>query len=40
MRTSQSFRIYFAIKSDKAKDGKAPLYAAIAVSKEKGFIAT
>jgi site-specific recombinase XerD len=39
MRTSQSFRIYFTIKSDKAKDGKAPLYAAITVNKEKGFIA-
>jgi hypothetical protein len=39
MRTSQSFRIYFTIKSDKAKDGKAPLYAAVTVNKEKGFIA-
>jgi hypothetical protein len=29
MKTSQSFRIYFTIKSDKEKDGKAPLYVVI-----------
>jgi integrase len=39
MKTSQSFRVYFTIKSDKAKDGKAPLYAAVTVNKEKAFIA-
>jgi integrase len=39
MKTSQSFRVYFTIKSDKAKDGRAPLYAAVTVNKEKAFIA-
>jgi integrase len=39
MKTSQSFRVYFTIKSDKAKNGKAPLYAAVTVNKEKAFIA-
>lgn len=39
MRTSQSFRVYFTIKQDKAKDGKAPLYASVTVNKEKSFIA-
>ncbi|MDN3581378.1 site-specific integrase [Mucilaginibacter flavus] len=39
MKTSQTFRVYFTIKSDKAKDGKAPLYAAITVNKEKAFVA-
>ncbi|MCO5950894.1 site-specific integrase [Mucilaginibacter flavidus] len=39
MKTSQSFSVYFTIKSDKAKDGKAPLYAAVTVNKEKAFIA-
>ena len=39
MKTSQTFRVYFTIKSDKAKDGKAPLYAAVTVNKEKAFIA-
>jgi integrase len=38
MKTSQSFSVYFTIKSDKAKDGKAPLYAAVTVNKEKAFI--
>jgi len=39
MKTSQSFRIYFTIKSDKEKDGKAPLYVVITINKEKCFIA-
>ncbi|MDB4920200.1 Arm DNA-binding domain-containing protein [Mucilaginibacter sp.] len=39
MKTSQSFRIYFTIKSDKKKDGKAPLYASVTVNGEKCFIA-
>ncbi|MEB0260701.1 MULTISPECIES: hypothetical protein [unclassified Mucilaginibacter] len=39
MKTSKSFSVYFTIKSDKAKDGKAPLYAAVTVNKEKGSIA-
>ena len=39
MRTSQSFRVYFTVKSDKAKDGKAPVYAAVTVNKEKSLIA-
>jgi integrase len=39
MRTSQSFRVYFTIKSEKAKDGRAPIYAAVTVNKEKIFIA-
>jgi integrase len=39
MKTSQSFRVYFTIKSDKARDGKAPLYAAVTVNKEKAFLA-
>lgn len=39
MKTSQSFRIYFTIKSDKARDGKAPLYVSVTVNKEKSFIA-
>ena len=39
MKTSQSFMVYFTIKSDRAKDGKAPLYAAVTVNKKKTFIA-
>jgi site-specific recombinase XerD len=39
MKTSQSFRIYFTMKSDKEKDGKAPIYASVTVNKEKCFIA-
>lgn len=39
MKTSQSFRIYFTIKSDKEKDGKAPLYVVVTINKEKCFIA-
>ncbi|MBK0378574.1 site-specific integrase [Mucilaginibacter sp. SD-g] len=39
MKTSQTFRVYFTIKSDKARNGKAPLYAAVTVNKEKAFIA-
>ncbi|UEG54044.1 site-specific integrase [Mucilaginibacter daejeonensis] len=39
MRTTRSFRVYFTIKTDKAKNGKAPLYAAVTVNKEKAFIA-
>jgi len=39
MKTSQSFRVYFTIKNDKEKDGKAPLYVCITVNKEKSLIA-
>lgn len=39
MRTSQSFRVYFTIKSDKARDGKAPIYAAVTINKEKSLFA-
>jgi hypothetical protein len=39
MKTSQSFRIHFTIRADKAKDGKAPLYACITVNKERCYIA-
>lgn len=39
MKTSQSFRIHCTIRADKAKDGKAPIYACITVNKERSFIA-
>jgi site-specific recombinase XerD len=35
MKTSQSFGIHFAIRSDKEKDGKSPIYACITVNKKK-----
>lgn len=38
MKTSQSFRIYFTIKSEIEKDGKA-LYVVVTINKEKCFIA-
>ncbi|QQL50256.1 site-specific integrase [Mucilaginibacter ginkgonis] len=39
MKTSNSFRVYFTIKSDKARNGKAPLYVSVTVNKEKAYIA-
>jgi site-specific recombinase XerD len=39
MKTSQSFRIHYTIRADKAKDGKAPIYVCITVNKERSFIA-
>ena len=39
MKTSQSFHIHYTIRADKAKDGKARIYACITVNKERSFIA-
>src|ERR1700754_2132712 len=39
MRSSQSFGIYFTLRTDKTKDGQAPLYLAVTVNKTKCFIA-
>ncbi|PTQ92976.1 integrase-like protein [Mucilaginibacter yixingensis] len=38
MKTTQSFRIHFVVRAYKAKDGKAPLYVAVTVNKEKCLI--
>jgi len=38
MKTAQSFRIHFVVRAYKAKDGKAPLYVAVTVNKEKCLI--
>jgi surfactin synthase thioesterase subunit len=34
MRTSQSFRVHYTIRADKAKDGKAPIYAFLGTIEE------
>lgn len=39
MQTLQSFGIHFTIRTDKAKEGKAPIYACITVNGEKCFLA-
>jgi hypothetical protein len=39
MKTSQSFRNYFTIKSDKEKECKAPLYVVVTINKKKCCIA-
>lgn len=39
MKTSQSFRVHYTIRSDKAKDGKAPIYACVTVNKQRCYIA-
>lgn len=38
MKTVQSFRIHFVLRAYLAKDGKAPLYVAVTVNKEKCLI--
>jgi site-specific recombinase XerD len=38
MKTTQSFRIHFVVRAYLAKDGKAPLYVAVTVNKEKCLI--
>jgi integrase len=38
MKTAQSFRIHFVLRAYLAKDGKAPLYVAVTVNKEKCLI--
>ena len=38
MKTTQSFRIHFVVRAYKAKNDKAPLYAAVTVNKEKCLI--
>lgn len=39
MKTSQSFRVHFTIRADKAKEGKAPIYASVTVNKQRCHIA-
>ena len=39
MKTSQSFRVHYTIRADKAKDGKAPIYACVTVNKQRCYIA-
>jgi site-specific recombinase XerD len=38
MKTTQSFRIHFVVRAYLAKDGKAPIYVAVTVNKEKCLI--
>jgi hypothetical protein len=39
MKTANSFGIYFNLRSEKKKDGKAPVYACITVNSRKIFFA-
>jgi hypothetical protein len=38
MKTAQTFRIHFVLRAYLAKEGKAPLYVAVTVNKEKCLI--
>jgi hypothetical protein len=40
MKVMNSFGIYFNLKSEKEKDGKAPVYVSITVNREKVLLAT
>ena len=39
MQTSQSFGIHFTTRSDKAREGKEPIYACITVNKQRAYVA-
>src|SRR5690606_3410842 len=39
MKTSQSFGVHFTIRTDKEKEGNAPVYACITVNKKRCYIA-
>jgi hypothetical protein len=39
MQTSKSFGIHFTVRSDKARNGKLPIYAVVTVNRQRSLIA-